>query len=228
MSLFKIIMALGSIVVYIIITSYLYMGNTVVQACLLIFVLAIFAVLISVKELIAELRLVIWLALSMLAIVTLLALLNIDEIIFKLIPFTKVASDKSMSFLPRFLRGANIVLNLIHTIFFIRMIFSFIRVEDFLKIQMGIKYLKWLLLGKLLFAKGNCAIQNIEFYVSQFPNLKTKKEDNIVKRWRTWFRKNLIVLLALIFYIMQEATVRGELIDNRIEHCFLGEVNHEG
>ncbi len=220
MSIVKVLAFFVSIVLYIIIASYMYGSNILIQSCILTSVLVALAIRTSIQDIIAEMKLIMWFAFLFLIIWALFILLRIDEFIFKLVPFVKSTSNISQGFLTRFIPGLSIIMNFINTMFFIKFAFSFISIEDFLKLPWDIKYMKVLLLGKMLFVKGIHAIKNIEFHVNQFPNLKKSSKDSFVKKNQKKFKRNLIILLTLIFYILQEAEIRGELIDNRINHCF--------
>jgi hypothetical protein len=80
---------------------------------------------------------------------------------------------------------------------------------------MSINKKKYLLLGKSLFVFSVKSITEIEFHLKLMPEYQTKR-----LTLKQWFIFKLQVSMALIIMVLRESKLKGELIDNRIKHCF--------
>lgn len=214
MSIIKIIMTIFGVSTYIFFMSYIYINSTIVQSCVLLLILIGFLMRFSTKDLLAELRMLTSLAIIWLIIWIIIALLNIK------LTFVEDQNSNETGFWVTMTIGINTIMNFINTVYFLKIVLSFVSVNDFLKVPLKYKYLKYIILGKILFEQGNHAIRYIELYISNFPDQKIFNNDTFIKNAKKRFKKNLIILLALIFYILQESVIKGKLIDNRIKHCF--------
>lgn len=95
---------------------------------------------------------------------------------------------------------------------------SFITMEDIFALPMAVGRKKYLLLGSSLYSTSRNAMEDIELHTSLFPENQQQKRSMGGR-----FRRQLISILTLIFYILREAELQGEMMDNRIRHCFTAE-----
>ena len=110
--------------------------------------------------------------------------------------------------------GLSRTLLFLSTLLFMQLLISRIKIDDLLSFPMSINKLKYIILGKLLFNEAATSYQQLCLFVEFIPT-----EQRGLKRFLRLLRKKLIVLLALVSYIINEATLKGEMIDERIKHC---------
>ncbi|MBM9518583.1 hypothetical protein JWG39_01975 [Desulforhopalus vacuolatus] len=104
------------------------------------------------------------------------------------------------------------------TLLTFNVLLSFISMEDIFALPIAVGRKKYLLLGSSLYSTSRNAMENIELHTSLFPENQQQKCSMGGR-----FRRQLISILTLIFYILREAELQGELMDNRIQHCFTTE-----
>lgn len=92
---------------------------------------------------------------------------------------------------------------------------SYITIHDILTLPLGITFKKSVILGKVLFQKASSAQEVSDFTLRNFPVERSAKRS--LKRV---FQRNITLMLSLVMFLSRESTIRGELIDNRIQHCF--------
>ncbi len=112
--------------------------------------------------------------------------------------------------------GVNRILLFVSSMLISGFLLSFITMEDIIRLPVRIEWLKYLILGNALFQSAQRAMDRLGFFVEMFPEYQTQAGS----RLRRNFHKNLTTVLALVFFIIRESEVQGELIDNRIRHCF--------
>ena len=103
---------------------------------------------------------------------------------------------------------------LISSLMFIQVLITWLNIDSFLDFSLGIEKLKYIILGKTLYKIAFSSYSELCLLVDFIPSEQCRKIT--VKRK---FYKRLIVLLALITYVLNEATLKGEMIDERILHC---------
>lgn len=103
----------------------------------------------------------------------------------------------------------------ISTMLYVQLILSFISINDLLQLPFSIHYKKVLILGKALFTAAIHSVSDLELQLRLLPQFQ--KPHLSVKQW---FRFKLTLSLALIIMLLRESKQKGELIDNRIKHCF--------
>jgi hypothetical protein len=81
--------------------------------------------------------------------------------------------------------------------------------------KLSIRYLKYLILGKILYAAMFNSYANIRFWQDMVPTQSIPAHGT-----KTRFRRSLAAALALVLFTLSEATHKGEMIDNRITTCF--------
>lgn len=109
--------------------------------------------------------------------------------------------------LKRILLFANSVLSF-------QLFFSLVSFDDLLRLPLKIGALKYVVLGKILFANAFNSYDEITFHQSLIPT-QQKGKPSLAAR----FRVRLSSVLALLLTLSRESRLRGEQIDNRIACC---------
>ncbi|HRX76251.1 MAG: hypothetical protein LHW46_01875 [Candidatus Cloacimonetes bacterium] len=107
------------------------------------------------------------------------------------------------------------ILLLISSIYLLRFFISFMRIEDFYDSGISIHLLKYLILGRILYQAAFESYPLIKAWQSLIPS-----EQLLAKGFRQRFRSALTASLALALYVLEEAVMKGEMIDNRIANCY--------
>ncbi len=110
--------------------------------------------------------------------------------------------------------GAGRVLLFLNTMLAFGFLLSFLGLEDILSLPLPPERLKYLILGEILYRAAIRVMPRMRFYVSLFPEFQTGK-----RGVRREFRAQLITVLGLICFVLREAEIRGEMLDNRLRHC---------
>lgn len=106
-------------------------------------------------------------------------------------------------------------LNFLNTILFMQLLISYISISDILFLPFTINIKKYLILGIALFENTLNNISNIEQHLRLIPEYQNSKLSI-----RQIYNFKLQQSFAIICMILREAKLKGELIDNRIKHCF--------
>jgi len=99
--------------------------------------------------------------------------------------------------------------------FFIQVLLSYISMQDILSLPMKMTKKRYLLLGRALFVHSIQYIEALEFHLKLIPEYQKHR-----LTFMQWFRLKLQLSLAVIMMVLRESKIKGELIDNRILHCF--------
>ncbi|MDZ4182588.1 MAG: hypothetical protein U1B83_06910 [Candidatus Cloacimonadaceae bacterium] len=110
--------------------------------------------------------------------------------------------------------GSTRILLLFNTILFIQTVFSMISYDDLLSLKLGIERSKYLILGKILYDAAFSSHPDIALHHSMIPTEQGGK-----RSFSRRFASTLTRVLALLYFIISEARLKGEMIDNRILHC---------
>ncbi len=114
--------------------------------------------------------------------------------------------------LPRILLFANSVLAF-------QLFFALVGFDDLLRLPLRIGVLKYLILGKILFANAFNAYDQIIWHQSLIPS-----EQGVKLSLAHRFRVRLAAVLALLLFLLRESRIRGGQIDNRIACCHGGKI----
>ena len=106
------------------------------------------------------------------------------------------------------------VLMLVNSILGIQYILSLLSFQDVLRLPLPISISKYLLLGRVLYQAAFRSHAQIETHLNLIPSLQESKLG-----FKARFNRMLASTLALLYHIISEARLKGELIDNRIAHC---------
>ena len=110
------------------------------------------------------------------------------------------------------------VLLLMTTILLLRLIFSWFSLDDLAGLPLRINQRKYLILGMILYNYAFKYIPELIQFQEAIPLYQHCKQ-SISHR----FHKRLVLILALLILVIRQAKNKGELIDNRILHCYKGD-----
>ncbi len=113
--------------------------------------------------------------------------------------------------------GATRILLLISTIFIIRLLMGFFAIQDILDLPINMRYKKVFILGNILYHIATTQSNDIVQSIDAIPT-----NQNQQRGLNKMVMQKLNYILALLFMVFRDSKVRGELIDNRIKHCFHG------
>ncbi len=119
--------------------------------------------------------------------------------------------------------GLGRVLLFVNSVLAFQLFFSLVTFDDLLRLPLKIGLLKYVILGKILFANALNSYPDIAFHHSLIPTEQIGKP-NLAKR----FRVRLAAVLALLLTLSRESRLRGEQIDNRIVACHGGRTSQTG
>ncbi|GAK51176.1 hypothetical protein U14_02418 [Candidatus Moduliflexus flocculans] len=207
--MFKFIFAAIALVAMIVGLGYIYLDVWQAQVAYFAAILIVMALRKSFRQALAELRLFLPFVVMMLAIYAVFGLLNVKH---------DQPQQSALAFW--LLYGVNRVLCFLNTALSLSLLLSWFQVNDVLALPIPIRYTKALILGRSLFTKARGALDEIDLHLRHFPDQRF-----LPARWHlrlfAAFQRQLLLVLTLIFYILEEAEIQGELIDNRITHCMI-------
>ena len=106
------------------------------------------------------------------------------------------------------------VLLLVNTLLCIRVAFSMVSFDDVLRLPLGIRWLKYVVLSRILY---QAAFQRYPEIALHQRMIASRQRLQISMRQK--IKDKLAALLAMAMFVLAEAKRRGEMIDNRILHC---------
>ncbi len=160
----------------------------------------------GIKKLWIELKLFLPFTLSMLIIYLLIGALGFE------IPMKLTGNSAIVSWL---LYGLNRCLLFISTLLFFQFALSFITLEDVISLPFRIHSKKYLLLGRALFNHAVNSLENLEMHLHIIP------EYQVVKlKPKQYLALKLQLTYSILCLLIRESRLKGEMIDNRIKHCF--------
>ena len=208
-SMYKFVFAAVALVAMIVGVGFVYIDVWQAQAAYFAAMLVVVALRTSIKQAVAEVRLFLPFIVMMLAIYAAFGLLHV-----------KHDQPQQSAFAFWLMYGVNRALCFLNTALSFSLLLSWIRIDDVLALPIPIRYAKALILGRSLFAKAQGALDDIDLHLRHFPDQRF-----LPARWHlrlfSAFQRQLLLVLTLIFYILEEAEIQGELIDNRITHCMM-------
>lgn len=126
-----------------------------------------------------------------------------------------ISPDGENAFFYWFTYGFPRILLLICTIMLFRIALQSVKYQEVLAMNLSINLLKYLILGRILYFAAFDSYNSIRNWQNLVPSMLTRKE-SIKNR----FTDGLSITLALILYVLAEAKLKGEAIDNRILLCY--------
>jgi len=107
------------------------------------------------------------------------------------------------------------LLLLVSSLLAFRLCVSLLSYEGLLRSAPNIHWQKYLILGRILYEAAFRSYPRLKAWQDLIPSSKLAP-----RGFKGRFNRALASSLALALYVMEEARRKGELIDNRIEHCY--------
>ncbi|MDD4224339.1 MAG: ECF transporter S component [Candidatus Cloacimonetes bacterium] len=104
-----------------------------------------------------------------------------------------------------------------------QLFFQLVSFDDLLRLPLKIDTLKYVILGKILYANALNSYEDISFHQRLIPG-EQREKPGLLHR----FRVRLSAVLALLLTLSRESRLRGEQIDNRIASCHAGKSGGTG
>ena len=115
--------------------------------------------------------------------------------------------------------GIVTALILLNTVFSVELFVLSITINDILSIDIPIKYLKFFILMRTLLVRGMAKFDNDKVLFNIIPELQHNKNINF-KNIKSVFMQNLVLIITIAFYVIDQGKILGPLIDNRIKHIY--------
>lgn len=103
---------------------------------------------------------------------------------------------------------------LINALLAFRLCFALISVDDLLHSDINIHKLKYLILGKILYNAALNSYPQMKQWQEYIPSMRGKVP-NLHER----FKRALSITLGVVLFILAEAEINGERIDNLLQNC---------
>jgi hypothetical protein len=206
MTCYKLIFLFTLTVIFIVVCNFMLVESFFWQTVILILIIILDWLRFGVNKIWTEIKLLLPFLVTMLFVYIILGIVG-----FRI---SSQASERS-TFNFWLIYGLNKSMIFINTILFLQFILSYICINDILKLPMNINIKKYFILGRALFVHTMQNLNNIEFYIKLMPEYQKKGLS-----FRQWFYLKLQLSYCIIIMILRESHLKGELIDNRIKHCF--------
>lgn len=205
-SIVKLILLILILAGFIFLTSYVFIDFLLMQIVFLCISLLISSITLPLKNILSEIKLMFPFVTTMMLIYLLLGIIGF-----------RINQDIPQTQLLRFWihYGLCRTMLLMSNMFFIQFIISLFSINDVFSLPMSIYKKKYLLLGRALFVYAVKNLTELESHLRLMPEYQTKK-----MTFKKWFFFKLQITMALIIMVLRESQIKGELIDNRIKHCF--------
>jgi hypothetical protein len=194
------------LILFIILTGFLYINVLLAQVIVLVAVLAASLCRFGFPKTLAESRLLFPFVILMLVVYGLLGLSGFN--------FTTPGGGNN-ALTAALIYGLIRCMLFTSTVFFFQFILSFILVADILTLPFNIQVKKVFILGRTLFSLALNQLGELELHLRLLPEYQKNKLS-----LKQWFYLKLQLSLAIITLLIRESRLKGELIDNRIRHCF--------
>ena len=201
--LIKVTLIIGSLIVLFVLVGIVWLNHLTIQLGFLLLVVMILAIQKGIRHLLR----------SLFVLLPFLLSLAVMYVLFAIIGFNP-GSDRMSAASYWFAYGSVRMLVLINMVLMFEICFHILRWKDVLQLPLGINKLKYLLLGRILFRSAFSSQTKLETYLDYIPSNQLK-----LSYWNRAVRLRLTNLLAIIYIVIMEAELKGELIDNRIKHC---------
>jgi len=111
--------------------------------------------------------------------------------------------------------GSTRTMLLASSLLYMQIAFRFLNLEALLELPLPIHSLKYIILGKHLYEVASTAYSELCVFSDFMPMNQAVKQSFMGR-----IRIKLVVILALVSFVISEATIKGEMIDERIRHCW--------
>jgi hypothetical protein len=185
----------------------IWLEKTLFQSSLFILISIIFMFLLGAEKYRAELKLML----------PFVSILFIVYMVFGLVGFraTSIHSKVFTIMDYWFLFALSRIFLLLSTVLLIQLLISFFTLQDVMKLPIGIQRQKVIILARTLYIHALGVLDDFEFHIDGIPTNQVTG-----RSLKQYVHKKLALILALLFMVIKESQIGGELIDNRIRHCF--------
>ena len=197
----KLILAVTIFVAFCLLFGIIWLEHNCLQITALLALLALCLIWLGSRKTWKQLKVIAPFAISLLLIYTLLVLLGIAP-----------GEEKALDYWLRY--GLPRLLLLVSTLLVFRLCVSLLSYEGLLKILPGIHWQKYLILGRILYQAAFRSYPTLKAWQELIPSAQLAD-----KGFKPRFNRALADNLALALYVMEEARLKGEQIDNRIDCC---------
>ena len=201
--LIKVTLIIGSLIVLFVLVGIVWLNHLTIQLGFLLLVVMILAIQKGIRHLLR----------SLFVLLPFLLSLAVMYVLFAIVGFNP-GSDRISAASYWFAYGSVRMLVLINMVLMFEAGFHIAQWKDVLQLPLGINKLKYLLLGRILFRSAFSSQTKLETYLDYIPSNQLT-----LSYWNRAVRLRLTNLLAIIYIVIMEAELKGELIDNRIKHC---------
>jgi hypothetical protein len=205
-AIIKISLVLLLLILFIFIANFAMAENLSWQIGILLFTLILFPLKFGFARFKTELKLILPFIAIMLFVYCVIGIVG-----FRI--SSDAAQDNTLSFWLAY--GLTRIIMFVHTIMFVQVVLSFISIGDVMNLPMKMNRKKHLILGRSLFAHAMKNLLELEFHLKLMPEFQQVK----LSLKQKFFQK-LQMAYGIIVMLLRESRVKGELIDNRIRHCF--------
>jgi len=206
-NLLKITLVVFILIAYVYISGFAYADELVIQILMVAIVLLLSMLRFKRQRFINELRLILPFIATMLIVYILLGLARFN-------PNNITAQNNILKFW--FNYGLCRAILFSGTVFFFQYILSYITMNDIISLPLSVYHKRYLILGRSLFIHSVNNIGNLELHIKLMPEYQKKR-----LTIKQWFYIKLQLTMSLIIMVLRESRIKGELIDNRIRHCFV-------
>lgn len=206
-NLLKITLVVFILIAYVYISGFAYADELVIQILMVAIVLLLSMLRFKRQRFINELRLILPFIATMLIVYILLGLVRFN-------PNNITAQNNILKFW--FNYGLCRAILFSGTVFFFQYILSYITMNDIISLPLSVYHKRYLILGRSLFIHSVNNIGNLELHIKLMPEYQKKR-----LTIKQWFYIKLQLTMSLIIMVLRESRIKGELIDNRIRHCFV-------
>lgn len=205
----RLILASLLFLIWTVLFAIIWFQNLALQGAMMIGLVVGSFIFLGARRLVGQMKL-------LLPFVGMLAIIYLGFILIGIDPSGQGSTEYWLAYgLPR-------MLLLINAILAFRLCFAMISFEEILRSGISIHRLKYVILGKILFDAATHSYAEIRMWQGMMPSMQ-RGSSGVKDR----FFRALSVTLALILYIMAEAEMKGERIDNLIMQCHLKQVRNK-
>lgn len=115
--------------------------------------------------------------------------------------------------------GFATALILLNTVYIIEIFILSITINDILALRIPIRYLKFLILLRILMTQSITKFENNGILFNVIPEFQVERKVSI-KTIKPLFFQKIILVITILFYLLEQGEVLGLLIDNRINHTY--------
>lgn len=205
----RLILASLLFLIWTVLFAIIWFQNLALQGAMMIGLVVGSFIFLGARRLVGQMKL-------LLPFVGMLAIIYLGFILIGIDPSGQGSTEYWLAYgLPR-------MLLLINAILAFRLCFAMISFEEVLRSGISIHRLKYVILGKILFDATTHSYAEIRMWQGMMPSMQ-RGSSGVKDR----FFRALSVTLALILYIMAEAEMKGERIDNLIKQCHRKQVRNK-